>query len=159
VFELSVPWWELLARAAIIYAVLLVLIRLSGKRTVGQFTPFDLLVVMLLSEAVSEGLKGDDKSVLGGLLVAGTLIGLNVLVAMATARSSTLLTLVEGGPVLVGRDGKIFHSTLKKCHVPRADVETALREADCDLEDMRCAFLEADGSISILKASSGAGTT
>lgn len=154
-FELSVPWWELPARAAVIYAVLLVFVRLSGKRTVGQFTPFDLLVVVLLSEAVSAGLVGGEESVTGGLLAAATLIALNVLVAVLTARSVRLQTVVEGDPVLIGRDGRLLADTLKKNHVPMLDVERALREADCDLKDMRYAFLEADGGISVLKESSG----
>lgn len=155
-FALSTPWWELPARAAIVYAVLLVLMRLSGKRTVGQFTPFDLLVVMLLSESVSAGLSGGEESVTGGLLAAATLITLNVLVAVATARSTGLQALAEGAPVLVGRDGRLFERTLQRHHVPMLDVERALREADCDLKDMKYAFLEADGGISVLKESSGA---
>ncbi|WP_137919561.1 YetF domain-containing protein [Hydrogenophaga sp. 2FB] len=154
-FALSGPWWELPARAAIIYVVLLVLMRLSGKRTVGQFTPFDLLVVMLLSESVSSGISGQDHSVTGGLLAAVTLIGLNVVVAVASARSTRLQTLVEGAPVLIGRDGRIYADVLKKNHVPLLDVERALRESDCDLKDMKYAFLEADGGISVLKSSSG----
>lgn len=154
-FALSVAWWELPARAAVIYAVLLVLMRLSGKRTVGQFTPFDLLVVMLLSESVSAGLSGGEASVTGGLLAAATLIGLNVLVAVVTARSTRLQALAEGAPVLIGRDGKIYGQTLRQHHVPLLDMERALREADCDLKDMKYAFLEADGGISVLKESSG----
>lgn len=155
-FELSTPWWELPVRAAVIYAVLLVLVRLSGKRTVGQFTPFDLLVVMLLSETVSSGLVGSEQSVTGGLLAAATLVSLNVLLAVLTARSARMQRLVEGDPVLIGRDGRLHGAALTRNHVPLVDVERALREADCDLKDMKYAFLEADGGISILKASAGA---
>ena len=57
-WDLSLPWWELTLRALAVYAALLLLMRLSGRRTVGQFTPFDLLVVMLLSESVSNALSG-----------------------------------------------------------------------------------------------------
>lgn len=154
-FDLSTPWWELPLRAAVVYVVLLLLMRMSGKRTVGQFTPFDLLVVMLLSESVSSGLNGTENSVTGGLLAAATLIGLNLLVSILTARSTQLHALAEGAPVLVGRDGRLFTGTLRRCHVPIPDVERALREADCDLKDMKFAFLEADGGISVLKDSSG----
>ncbi|WP_295643636.1 YetF domain-containing protein [uncultured Methylibium sp.] len=157
-FELSMPWWEFPVRAALIYGVLLLLIRVSGKRTVGQFTPFDLLVVMLLSESVSNGLSGGDDSVTGGLLAAASLILLNVVVAVGTARSSGFQQLVEGRAVLIGRDGQLFDDVLRKSNVPRLDVERALREADCDLKDMQCAFLEADGRVSILKESAGAVT-
>lgn len=154
-FELSVQWWELRVRATIVYGVLLMLVRLTGKPTVGQFTPFDLLVVMLLSDPVSAGLSGGEDSVTGGLLAAATLIGLNVLMAVVTARSTKLQSLAAGAPVLIGRHGKVFSQTLRKHHVPLLDLERALRGADCDLKDMKFAFLEADGGIIVLKESSG----
>jgi uncharacterized membrane protein YcaP (DUF421 family) len=155
-FELSIPWWELPVRAALIYAVVLVLMRFSGKRTVGQFTPFDLILVLMLSEAVAGGLVGSDRSVTGAWLAAAKLVALNLLLAVATSRSVRLQSMVEGDPVLIGRNGRIFADTLKKNHVPVVDVERALRAADCDLKDMQYAFLEADGDISILKESRGA---
>jgi uncharacterized membrane protein YcaP (DUF421 family) len=153
-FDLQASWWELPLRALVIYTVLLILMRVSGRRTVGQFTPFDLLVVMLLSESVSSGLNGGEESVTGALLAAATLVLLNVVIAFATSRSKRLQTLMEGSPVLVGRDGKIFREVLKKHHVPIEDVEQALREADCEQRDMKFACLEADGKISILKEAS-----
>jgi uncharacterized membrane protein YcaP (DUF421 family) len=65
VFQLSEPWWELLARGAIVYLALMVLVRLSGKRTVGEFTPFDLVVVVLLGESAQGALTGGEESVPG----------------------------------------------------------------------------------------------
>ena len=150
-FDLSLPWWEFMLRGAITYVALLVLVRVSGKRTVGQFTPFDLIVVLLLSESVSNGLTGGDESTAGGLLVATTLIGLNLLVAWATSRSHQVERLFEGTPVLVGRDGAFFAQVLRQHRVGQGDVERSLREADCDLHDMKYAFLEVDGTISIQK--------
>lgn len=150
-FDLALPWWEFAVRAGVIYFVLLVMVRVSGKRTVGQFTPFDLLVVMLLSEGVSNSLSGGDESLVGGLIIAATLIGVNLFVAFATARSQKMQRLVEGRPILVGRDGQIFRDKLQAQHVAVSELEQALREADCELADMRCAFLEADGKISILQ--------
>ena len=155
-FELDGPWWELPLRASLVYLVLLLLMRVSGQRTVGQFTPFDLLVVMLLSEAVSNGLSGGEESVFGGLISAATLIALNLLVAFITARSQRAQNWIEGRPVLIGRDGEIFAEVLKRHHMPMCDVERALREADCDRQDMKYAFLEADGKISILQHSGDA---
>jgi uncharacterized membrane protein YcaP (DUF421 family) len=152
-FDLQSAWWELPLRAVIIYSALLVMVRVSGRRTVGQFTPFDLLVVMLLSEAVSSGLNGGEESVTGGLLAAATLVALNLVIAFATSRSARLQTVMEGRPVLIGRDGKIFDDVLKKHRIPMADIEQALREADCEQSEMKFACLEADGKISILKES------
>ncbi|MDB5963706.1 MAG: hypothetical protein JWQ72_206 [Polaromonas sp.] len=151
-FTLSLPWWELVSRAALVYLALLLMMRVSGKRTVGQFTPFDLLVVMLLSESVSNSLSGGDDSLAGGLLLAATLIAMNVSMAFLTSRSRSLQKHIEGEAVLIGRNGVIFHDVLKKQRVPYSDVERALRENDCALDQMKCAFLEADGDISILSA-------
>lgn len=149
--DMAMPWWEFIARAAIVYVALMLMVRLSGKRTVGQFTPFDLLVVMLLSEGVSNSLSGKDDSIVGGLIVAGTLVLLNLMVAMASARSKKIEDVVEGSPILVARDGRVFHDVLKRQHVGTGDMDKALREADCELENVKCAFLETDGTISVLK--------
>lgn len=150
-FEMELPWWELVARAAIVYAALLAMVRFSGKRTVGQFTPFDLLVVMLLSEAVSSALSGGEDSVPGGLILAGTLIALNVTIAFITSHSSKAAAIIDGSAVLLGRDGKIFDDVLKKNRMAREEVDQAMREQDCGLSEMQCVFLEADGRITILK--------
>lgn len=150
-FDLHIPWWEFIVRGVVVYTVLLLIIRLSGKRTVGQFTPFDLLVVMLLSEAVSNSLSGGDESLLGGLLIAFTLIVLNLTVAYTTSHSKRMTDLIDGAAVLIGRDGKIFSKVLKDQRVGVNDVEQALREANCELSEMKCAFLESDGTISIFK--------
>nr|WP_145548347.1 YetF domain-containing protein [Variovorax boronicumulans] len=150
-FEMSLPWWELVLRGTAVYAVLLLLMRLSGKRTVGQFTPFDLLVVMLLSEGVSNALTGGEQSLVGGLIAACTLLGLNALVSRLSARSDRIRKLTEGEPVVVGYGGRILEDRLRAEHVTREDVLEALREADCDVADMKLALLEADGRISILR--------
>jgi len=150
-FELDLPWWELIARGAIVYCALLAMMRLSGRRTVGQFTPFDLLVVMLLSESVSNSMTGGDETLFGGLIIAATLVLLTVLFAFITSRSRKLEELIEGSPVLVGRDGVFFDKVMKRCRLSEADVEEALRGADCPRHEMKCAFLEANGSISILR--------
>lgn len=154
-FDLDLPWWEFALRGAITYMALLVLVRLSGKRTVGQFTPFDLIVVLLLSEGVSAGLTGGDDSVGGGLVVVSTLIGLNLLVAFATSRSRRLEILFDGTPVLIDRDGELFQAVLRRHHISQGEIQKSLREADCDLQEMRYAFLETDGTISIQKTSGG----
>ena len=150
-FDISLPWWEFIARALIIYLALLLLVRLSGKRTVGQFTPFDLVVVLLLSEAVSNGLSGGDDSVTGGLVVATTLIGLNLALGWLTSHYEPVEKAVEGREVLIGRNGVLYEQVLRRERVSPADVHKVLRENDCQLTEMRCAFLEADGSISVIK--------
>ena len=129
------------------------MVRVAGKRAVGQFTPFDLLLIMLLSESVSSSLSGDDQSIPGGLILAATLIGLNIAIAGLTAHSRKAADLVEGSAVLLGRDGRVYHETAKKHRVSDGEIEQALREHDCKLEQTQCIFLESDGKITILKQS------
>jgi uncharacterized membrane protein YcaP (DUF421 family) len=150
-FDMSVAWWEFIVRAAVVYLVLLVLVRLSGKRTVGQFTPFDLLVVLLLSESVSGAIHAQDESLPGGLIAAATLIALDVILGVVSSRSKRLDAVLQGSPVLVGRDGVIYDEVLRRQRVPRSDLEKALREADCEIKDMRLAILESDGNINVMK--------
>ena len=150
---MQLPWWEFILRASVVYLVLLTMVRLTGKRTVGQFTPFDLIVVLLLSEAVSGSINGQDESLPGGLIAAATLLALDVLISIVSSRSKKLDRVLQGSPVLIGRDGVVYKDILKRERVPESDFHKALRDADCDLEDMRMAILEADGNINILKKS------
>jgi len=149
--DMELPWWEFIVRGMVVYLVLLAMVRLSGRRTVGQLTPFDLLVVMLLSEAVSNSMTGGDNSLFGGLIIAATLIALNMTVALLSSRSRRLSEVLDGSAVLIGRDGKFYDKVVAKCRIAEADLEQALRSNDCKREDMECAFLETDGEITIMK--------
>ncbi|MCA1854920.1 DUF421 domain-containing protein [Massilia oculi] len=150
-FDMDLPWWEFIVRGLAVYLLLLVMVRLSGHRTVGQFTPFDLLVVMLLSEAVSNSLNGGDDSLVGGLIAAATLVAINSLVALASSRSARFEKFVDGSAVLIGRDGVFFEKIVRRCRLSESDLEEALREHDCPRPEMKCAFLEADGQITIMR--------
>jgi len=150
-FELAMPWWEFVFRAVVVYVLLLAMLRVSGKRTVGQFTPFDLLVVVLLGTAVQNSLIGEDVSLLGGLLLAVTLIACNWLVGFATARSRRLDRLVEGCPVLLGRDGQLFDRALRRENLSLSDVEEAMRDNGvADIADVALVTLEVDGTITVV---------
>ena len=149
--DLSMPWWQFVLRACVVYFVLLLLIRASGKRTMGQFTPFDMLLVVLLGNAVQNALLGQDASVAGGLLLAATLILLNWLVGFASARSKRLETIVEGSPVLLAREGQVYRAVLRRELISRADFDKALREAGClDIGQIKLAVLETNGHITVV---------
>jgi len=150
-FDMDLPWWEFIVRGAAVYLVLLLMVRLSGRRTIGQLTPFDLLVVMLLSEAVSNSLSGGDDSLSGGLIIAATLIVLNTGVAMLSAYSKRASSVLDGTAVLIGRNGEFFDKEVRRCRITETDLAQALRTADCERADMQTAFLEADGVITIQK--------
>ncbi len=150
--ELELPWWELVLRGAAVYVVLLTLMRLSGKRTVGEFTPFDLLVVILLGEAVGYSLMGGDTSLPAGLVVAAVLVGLNWLVGFATARSRKLDRIVEGSPVLVARDGQVYEDVLRRQSISPSEFEAEMRASGCGSRDeIQLAVVEPGGHISIVR--------
>ncbi len=150
-FDLAMPWWAFVLRACIVYFILLALIRASGKRTMGQFTPFDMLLVVLLGNAVQNALLGQDTSVGGGLLLATTLLALNWLVGLVSARSARMEALVEGAPVLLARDGEVYKDVLRRELISRADFDKAMRESGVeDIEDIRMAVLETNGHITLV---------
>ena len=150
-FELAMPWWEFVLRAVLVYFILLFMLRLSGKRTVGQFTPFDLLVVVLLGTAVQNSLIGEDYSLLGGLILAATLIACNWAVGFVTARSRRLDQLVEGCPVMLARDGELFERVLRAQNINVLDVEEALRSNGlASVSDAALVTLEVDGTITVV---------
>lgn len=157
-FELAMPWWQFVLRAVVVYVILLVLIRVSGKRTMGQFTPFDMLLIVLLGSSVQNSLLGEDTSLGGGLLLAATLIACNWLVAFVTSRSDRAERLVEGVPVVLARDGELFRSVLKREMVSEDDFDEALRQnGQMTLTDVRIALLETNGTISVVKRDSDGG--
>ena len=152
-FELSEPWWAFLIRGAIVYFALLILIRLSGKRTVGEFTPFDLVVVVLIGESAQGALTGSDESIGGGLLVASTLVALNYLVGFATTRSPAIDRLVVGEPVILVRRGALQDRALRRNNIPESDLDEAMRRAGLRTRaDVDLAVLETDGEITIVPA-------
>lgn len=102
-FQLSAPWWHFVVRGVIMYILVMVLIRASGKRAVGQFTPFDLVLLILIGNAVQNGINGGDNSMTGALIMAVTLVALNYAVAWVTARNRRIEIWVEGVPVVLAR--------------------------------------------------------
>ena len=148
---MTVPWWELILRAVVVYFVLMVLLRLSGKRAVGQFTSFDMILLILVGNAVQNGMTGGDNSLVGALLLCVVLMALNYSVAFLIARSTSAHKLIEGVPVLVARDGKVFEDVLKREQISRKDFDEALRQEESGKpEEISYATLETNGKISFV---------
>src|SRR6184192_4605362 len=92
----SLPhWWEFIVRAVIVYLFLLVILRLTGKRQVGQLAPFDLVLLLVLSNAVQNSMNGGDNSITGGMILTCTLIGLHWMVAWVTYHNKAIEGLIE----------------------------------------------------------------
>jgi uncharacterized membrane protein YcaP (DUF421 family) len=150
-WTLGTPALELVVRAVVIYVVFFGALRLFGKREIGQFTLFDLALVLLAANALQPAITGPDNSLTGGLIVILTLFALNRGVAMLRVRSPFVRRLLEFGPTVVGRDGRWLLPELVRQGLDLVDVDAALREHGLDeVGDMKLATLEADGSISIV---------
>ena len=151
-FTLGHPLLDIAVRCAVIYLTLLVGLRLMGKRQVGQLTPFDLLLLLLLSNAVQNAMVGPDTSLVGGLVAAASLFGLNAIVARVARSSGGAAKILEGSPTLLIRDGDFLESHLTREGISRSDILRALREHGVDdPATVRSAILEVDGSISVLR--------
>ena len=143
---------QIVVRTGIIYLLVLIGVRLSGKREVGQMTPFDLTLLLLLSNSVQNAMTGPDTSLMGGAVAAATLLILNYGVAGISGRSRHLRRVIEGQPSLLVHDGKIIEPHMASEHVSMDELHRALREHginSCD--QVALAVLEVDGSISCLK--------
>jgi uncharacterized membrane protein YcaP (DUF421 family) len=143
---------EIFLRTAAIYIVVLAGVRLSGKREVGQMTPFDLTLLLLLSNAVQNAMTGPDTSLMGGVVAASTLLLLNYLVAEVSGGNRRFRKFVQGQPSLLIHDGQVIEAHLAKEHVSMDELQRALREHGiATAKDVALAVLEVDGSISCLK--------
>src|SRR5215470_7276684 len=150
-WNLSVPWWELVLRSVIVYAFLLVLLRITGKRQVGQLAPFDLVLLLVLSNTVQNSMNAGDNSLIGGLISATTLVGVNLLVGLATYRSKKLEAIIEGRPQVLIHNGKLFHDVMARAKLTHHELNAALRQAGCAcIEHVHSAILENNGSISVV---------
>jgi uncharacterized membrane protein YcaP (DUF421 family) len=150
-WHIAVPWWEMIVRAVVVYGFLLVLLRLTGKRQVGQLAPFDLVLLLVLSNAVQNSMNAGDNSLVGGLLSAATLIALNYVVGVATYRSKKLETVIEGRPQVLIHNGKLFEDVMARALLTHHELNAALRQAGCTcIEDVHAAILENNGSISVV---------
>lgn len=148
---LAVPWWHIVVRTIVAYAGLLVGFRIFGRRQLGQMTPFDLVVILLIANALQNAMVGTDSSLPGGLLAAATLLTANRLVATARRRLPWFERAAEGEPVLLVSAGRVLTDHLRREGVDIADLEEAAREHGiADLADVEAAVLEVDGTVSII---------
>ena len=149
-WNLSEPWWQLLARASIIYLVLFVLFRFSGKRQAGQMTPFDLLLLLIISNGVQNAMIGPDTSVTGGLVVALALIAWNQLFGWLSSRNRRVESWLEGRPEVLVHNGRVFEDVLARNRMSLEELRSALRRQGCfDLDEVAFAVLETNGTVSV----------
>lgn len=151
-WSLSFPYWHLILRATLIYIAVLFLLRLSGKREIGQMGTGEFVSILLISNAVQNSMNGGDNSVTTGLILATIIVLLSNLIAYLTFKSKKMENILQGQPTLLVHKGKLLHKNLDKELLNVHELKIMLRKQGIHyLDEIYEAVLESDGSISILK--------
>lgn len=142
---------EIIIRTLFIYLVILVGLRLTGKRQIGQMTPFDLVVLLLISNAVQNAMTGGDTTLLGGIAAAVTLLLGNSILSHLRLKNSKIRVFSEGTPTVLVSDGRKIQENLKKEEIDTEELDAAIREHGMrDINEVDLAVLEIDGTISVV---------
>ncbi|HEY6538655.1 MAG TPA: YetF domain-containing protein [Candidatus Dormibacteraeota bacterium] len=157
---LALPPWDIVVRCAVIYVVMVAGLRIFGKRELGQMTVFDLVLVLLVANAVQPSITGPDNSLFGGLLIIGTLLAVNWTVGQGRMRSRLFRRLLQPPATVIASGGRWNPGALSSQGLDQQDAEEALREHGvADVSQTRLVELEPDGSISVVDRDQGTGRT
>jgi uncharacterized membrane protein YcaP (DUF421 family) len=145
---------EKIVRPLVVYFFLLAAFRIAGKRELGQMTPFDLIVLLTISNVLQNAMIGPDNSLTGGLIGGLTLFCANGLIGRLTLHSPGLARLLEGEPTLLIENGKVLAKNLRREVMTRTELERAIRkhglDPATDLPSIKKAILEQDGTVAII---------
>jgi uncharacterized membrane protein YcaP (DUF421 family) len=150
-FNLSVSPVELVLRTALIYFAFILALRVFGKREVGQFTIFDLALILLAANALQPAMTGPDQSVLGAFIIIGTIFAVNWAVSLLMVRSSLVRRIFEFEPTVLARDGQWQPRVISGELLDIDILEAALREHGVEtVAETKLVVLEPDGEISVV---------
>lgn len=145
------PWWEFVLRGVIVYLFLLVFLRLTGRRQTGQYAPFDLVLLLILSNAVQNSMNAGDNSLVGGLICAATLLLCHALLAQLTYRYERLAAWVDGTPQVLVQAGQVDLRCMRRELLTADDLAAALRAGgSLHLHEVERATLETNGTITVV---------
>jgi uncharacterized membrane protein YcaP (DUF421 family) len=148
----DVAWWEFIVRATVVYLVVMALLRLGGKRQVGQMGMAQLVALLLISNAVQNAMNGNDGSITGGIILASVIMVWSYVFELVTSRSKRWENIIQGRPTLLIRSGKLLPEALRRERLSVSELRSALRKQG--IHEMSCidqAILESDGYISVRK--------
>ncbi|HEY5628676.1 MAG TPA: YetF domain-containing protein [Candidatus Limnocylindrales bacterium] len=155
----SIPVLELVLRTALVYLAFVLILRLTGKRQLGQFTIFDLALLLLATNALQPAMTGPDNSVGGGAVILVTIFTLNGLIAAARRRIPVWQRLFDNEPTVLARDGVWDQAAIDHEDLDDDDLGAALRGHGVEkVEETRLVVLEEDGSISVVPTSDDSGS-
>jgi uncharacterized membrane protein YcaP (DUF421 family) len=149
-FELAVPWWEFVVRGVVVFVFLIVLLRLTGKRQIGQLSPFDLVLLLIISNAVQNSMNAGDNSLIGGLISATSLVAINYVVGLLTFKSRKLEDIVEGRPQILVHNGLVFEDIMLDAKLTRQELDSTLRQLGFfEIKEVKLAILENNGKVTV----------
>jgi uncharacterized membrane protein YcaP (DUF421 family) len=147
---------DIALRAATIYVVVLLGLRLLGKKHVAQLSIVDLVLILLISNSVQNAMVGDDTSLIGGIVAAGALLALSFLLNFVFYRSRRFETFIEGTPTLLIHNGKIIPSHLESEEITEEELERVIREHGIgSILAVKDAIMESDGTVSVIPKAGG----
>ena len=142
---------EVAIRTAIVYVFLVVGLRLAGRREVGQMSILDLVVILIIANGVQNAMIGQNTTLVGGLISAGTLIILDRALDTVLRRNRRLARVLEGEPVLLISGGRVLNQALIRASIERSELDAAVRaHGVASVSDVSLAVLETDGTISVV---------
>ena len=142
---------EVVLRTAIVYLFIVFVLRISGKREVGQMSVLELIVILVISDAVQNSMVGENTTLWGGLVAVLTLLALDYALKAVSRRSKRVREAIEGEPRLIIRDGRLLQHAIDREGLDMEEVRAAVRSHGvADIKDVRIAVLETDGSISVI---------
>jgi uncharacterized membrane protein YcaP (DUF421 family) len=145
---------DIVLRGIFVFVFLYVLMRMIGRRELSSLEPFDLILLIVLGDAVQQGLTQDDYSLTGAFLAIGTIAILQIAVSYANFRFPKLRPVLDGEPIVVVQEGKPIEKNLKRERVTIEDLAAAARmQSIASLEDVQWAVMETSGAISFIKKS------
>ena len=151
-FPQTMAWWEFVLRGIGCYLGLLVLLRLSGKRTFGEMSPFDIVVLILVGGGLRSAMIGKDDSFFGGFIAVASIIAVDKVFAVFATMSPAFNRLFEGRASLLAKDGKVLPDALRRHSIPAAAFDRELRMHEvADVEELAEAHLEANGKFTVKK--------
>lgn len=142
---------DLVYRAVVLYALILVVTRVIGRRELSSLAPFDLVLLIVLGDAIQQGLTQDDYSMTGAFIVVSTLMLLQIGTSYVSFRWSKARTILEGDPIVVVQDGAVIESNLRRERMTAEEIAEEARQQQIDsLEKVKWAVLEPSGKISFI---------
>lgn len=147
---MAVPWWEFVVRGVVVYGFLVILLRLTGKRQIGQLSPFDLVLLLIISNAVQNSMNAGDNSLIGGLISAASLVAINYVLGLITFKSAKLEAIIEGRPQVLIHNGQVFEDIMLDAKLTKQELDSTLRQLGYfNLKDVKLAILENNGKVTV----------